>query len=113
MTIMITNMMMVMNPTDRNTVMIIQTCCFGCHYNHNSRKCGYLHTKANNFFQDYANSKLLVHEPDTVVSKTGYKRDMYVLGIYNQENCTSRRTAALFLILEAAKQLRVGKGTVT
>jgi len=48
-----------------------------------------------------------------MVSKTGYKRDMYILGIYNQENCTSRRTAALFMILEAAKQLRVGKGTVT
>jgi len=69
--------------------------------------------KSQRFFQDYANSKLLVHEPDTMVSKTGYKRDMYILGIYNQENCTSRRTAALFMILEAAKQLRVGKGTVT
>jgi hypothetical protein len=68
--------------------------------------------KRQRFFQDYANSKPLVHEPDTMVGKTGYKRDMRILGIHNQENCTSR-TAALFMILEAVKQLRVGKGKVT
>ena len=43
-------MMMVINATDRYNVMIILTCCFGCHYNHNSRKCRFLHTEANDFF---------------------------------------------------------------
>jgi len=61
------------------------------------------------FFQDYTNSKTLVHEPGTMVSKTGYKRDMCVLGIHSQENCTSRKAAALFMILEAVKQLGVSK----
>jgi hypothetical protein len=51
MTMMMTIMMMVMNATDRYTVMIIQTCCFGCHYNNNSRNCGSLHTEANDFFR--------------------------------------------------------------
>ena len=44
-----TIMIMVMN--GRYIVMIIQTNCFGCHYNHNARKCGSLHTEANDIFK--------------------------------------------------------------
>jgi len=69
MTIMMTIMMMVMNATDRYIVML---CCFGCHYNHKSRKCGSLHTEANDFFKTmpiqnhrYMNQTLQLAKLDT------------------------------------------------